>query len=38
MVHPHTETGQTVLLIAIVVVGLFVCIFNAYKMGWFRRK
>ncbi len=38
MVFPHTETGQTVALIAIVIVGIFVCLFNAYKMGWFRRK
>jgi len=42
MIHTRTEAGMNALLIGIIVVGIFVWIFNSYKLGklnlqWYER-
>ena len=36
-IYPHTEAGMTAALIAIPLVGLFVWIFNSYRLGKFNK-
>ena len=36
-IYPHTEAGTTAALIALPVVGLFVWIFNSYRLGKFKK-